>query len=201
MYVTVTHCIQVNSIHKHKSLTFAALIHYIKNIAQFITDECYVQQNEPQVNWQIMHLFRKKKTFLLKPMTQPAREAEEVNVCVTMWIIVTPSPRHKPYASCSKNNRKWPGVFIELLCLSSSEVLHRLLWSFSWERMQLVSAGHLHALHPMCSLLNLQSSLSAFLCFLRVCWILGFLCSTNTSPGNQCVWPKSICFTRFTDAQ
>lgn len=148
-----------------------------------------------------MHLFRKKTPFLLKPMTRPAREAEkEVNVCVTMWIIVTPSPRHKPCASCSKN-RKWPGVFIELLCLSLSELLHRLWWSFSWERMQLVSAGHLHAFHPMRPLLNLLSSLSAFLCLLGVCWIGGFLCSTNRSPGNHCVCPKSVCSTRFTNTQ
>lgn len=127
-----------------------------------------------------------------------------------MWIIVTPSPRHKPCASCSKNNRKWPGVFIALLCLSWSDVLHRLLWSFSWERIQLVSAGDLHALHPTCSLLNLHSPPSTFLCFLKVCCILGLLCSwhdgppprsANRNPGNQHVWPKPICFTRFTNPQ
>lgn len=158
-----------------------------------------------------MHLFRKKNTLLLKPITQLAREAgKKVNVCVTMWIIVTPSPRRKPCASCSKNNRKWPGVFIALLCLSWSYVLHRLLWSFSWERIQLVSAGDLHAFHPICSLLNLHSPFSAFLCFLKVCCILGLLCSwhdgppprsANRNPGNQYVWPKPICFTRFTNPQ
>lgn len=112
---------------------FAALnsLHKEKNIAQFISDECYSQWSKPQVNWQILHLFRKKSTFFFKPLRQSAGEAEKkVNVCVTMWIIVTPSPRRKPCASCSKNNRKWPGVFIALLCLSWSDVLHRLLWSF-----------------------------------------------------------------------
>lgn len=127
-----------------------------------------------------------------------------------MWIIVTPSPRHKPCASCSKNNRKWPGVFIALLCLSWSDVLHRLLWSFSWERIELVSAGDLHALHPVWPLLNLHSPPFTFLWFLKVCCILGLLCSwhdgqtpcsANSNAGNQYFWPKPICFTRFTNPQ
>lgn len=75
---------------------------------------------------------------------------------------VTPWARHKPCASCRKNNRKWPGVFIAGLCLSWSDVLHRLWWSFSWERTQLVSAGGLHALHPMCSCQTPSSSQLSF---------------------------------------
>lgn len=165
------------------------------------------------VNWLLMHLFRKKCTFLFKPMRQSMAEAEKkVNVCVTMWIIGTPSPRRKPCASCSKNNRKWPGVFIALLCLSWSDVLHRLLWSFSWEKIQLVSAGDLHALHPICSVLNLHAVPPTFLCFVEVCCIWGLLCSwldepppppcsTNRNPGNQHVMPKPLCFTRFTNPQ
>lgn len=124
---------------------FAALnsLHKEKNIAQFISDEYYSQRSKPQVNWQILHLSRKKSTFLFKPLRQSVGEAEKkVNVCVTMWIIVTPSPRRKPCASCSKNNRKWPGIYsiiVFILKWCSAQIIMKFFFFFVGEDTACVS--------------------------------------------------------------